>query len=560
MKLIRDNVHGDIELNPHEMRIVHTAAFQRLHGCRQLGLAHLVYPAAKHSRFEHVLGVMQVATKIANGLRDHPLFSDKELIKVLRLAALLHDMGHVPFGHTLEDEMPTIPKHDDPSEGSTDSRMEAAIKEVLYESGQPDYIEPVLQVLTAIALSKSDETLYRRVDNGSIKPPFVVLADIVGNTICADLLDYIKRDHRMTGIRATFDKRIFRYFGIGQHRFNGRDYPRVVIRLVKNGRMRGDCLGDLLDILKLRYNLSDKVLFHPQKCSADAMLIKAVRALGLSAETLMRYSDDGFLDEFRDHPMVKLIRKRELFKPVFCSGLDHITSYNERYTSEELIDLLHKGPELRFAIESKVEEALGLDPDSVIIFCPKPKMTLKPVRVLVQWRDGTVRRLNEIKDDSLTAKQVSVLEDIYPKLWKLFLFIRPGLRSRGHEIQAVFTETLKDYAKLNATCDPALQMYLETACSDYKVGKRLRSEMAVHPELAKISPSDRNKVALLAHSKLPADAYDDRFAEPVVLTEASREEDAATKALLRNIVNSALAEYKGSAAQGRLELGAKDKT
>src|SRR5260370_10539247 len=70
MKIIRDNIHGDIEFRPEEMRLLHTAEFERLHGCRQLGLSHLVYPGAKHSRFEHVLGLMHVANEIAMRMRE----------------------------------------------------------------------------------------------------------------------------------------------------------------------------------------------------------------------------------------------------------------------------------------------------------------------------------------------------------------------------------------------------------------------------------------------------------------------------------------------------------
>src|SRR6266853_577625 len=146
MKIIRDSVHGDIEFYPEEMKLIHTHGFQRLHGCRQLGLTHLVYPAAKHSRFEHVLGVMHIATLIAEQLKKQRDFftGDYRLIRVLRFAALLHDMGHVPFGHTFEDEMPIIPKHDDPSDGDTPSRMDTTVSEVLYESGNGDFAKDVL--------------------------------------------------------------------------------------------------------------------------------------------------------------------------------------------------------------------------------------------------------------------------------------------------------------------------------------------------------------------------------------------------------------------------------
>src|SRR5712692_5527371 len=156
MKVIRDNIHGDIEFYPEEMKLLHTEEFERLHGCRQLGLSHLIYPGAKHSRFEHVLGVMHVATKIAKRMRKQGFFFQKDsggghLIRVLRFAALLHDMGHVPFGHTLEDEMPVIPKHDSPS-----GRMEVAVSDVLQESHNEEYLDPVLQVLRAIAASGDD--------------------------------------------------------------------------------------------------------------------------------------------------------------------------------------------------------------------------------------------------------------------------------------------------------------------------------------------------------------------------------------------------------------------
>ena len=257
MKVIRDSVHGDLEFSPDEMRIIHTAGFQRLHGCKQLGLTYLVYPGAKHSRFEHVLGVAHLASEIAKslrqrgdffvGLKDDFLEPDNgiPLFRLLRIAALLHDMGHVPFGHTLEDEMPVIPKHDIFAEkpGAARSRMERAVREVLTDSGNEKYAEAVLQVLLAISKSKKDDELYGLVEAGQVQPEYLILADIIGNTLCADLLDYIIRDHLMTGIRGTYDPRIFRYFGVEKHVWKGKPFNRVVIRLVKNGRFRRDALA-----------------------------------------------------------------------------------------------------------------------------------------------------------------------------------------------------------------------------------------------------------------------------------------------------------------------------
>jgi uncharacterized protein len=563
MKVIRDNVHGDIEFYPEEMRLLHTAGFERLHGCRQLGLTHLIYPGAKHSRFEHVLGVMHVANQIAMRMKEEKdFFGDPggdELLHVLRFAALLHDMGHVPFGHTLEDEMPVIPKHDRPSDtgGGKPSRMDSAVSEVLLESNNGRYIQPVLQVLRAIDESKFDEKVYKSVKDGHIKPEYLVLADIIGNTICADLLDYIKRDHSMTGIRATYDPRIFRYFGVDEHK----GHKRVVIQLVRNGRVRNDALADLLDILRLRYNLSDKVLFHPKKCAAGAMLIRAVSSSGLGEEKLMRFSDDGLLDDLREVPLIKMIREWSLYKPVFVSGKTQISTYDDKRQKNDLIKNLHQDEGLRKKIESKVEEEVGLAPgmNSILIFCPSPNMTLKSVRALIKWKDGTVRRLNEIskEDDSLIRDQVSMLEDIYPQLWKLYLFCDPSLRSLGKRIQDSFCEVLEKEAGLTATCDPAFRHYLRQSCSEYQMGEMLDA----HPAVKKLSSRERSEVVVLSHARIPKDDFSDEYADQGQKVLASRKDDPALRKSLNELIDSALKQRNSGRHedQSRLELGAKEK-
>jgi uncharacterized protein len=561
MKVIRDSVHGDIELSPEEMRVLHTPEFTRLHGCRQLGITYLIYPAAKHSRFEHVLGVLHIASRIADDWEKRGLFfvgkNGPRLRAILRFSALLHDMGHVPFGHTLEDEMPIIQKHDRPSQGKDKSRMDIAVRATLQASGNAEFIEPVLQVLKAIAESKDDDGLYRLVANKTIEPDYLVIADIIGNTICADLLDYIKRDHLMTGIRATYDDRIFRYFEVGEHRHFEVDpgsgkrvearYKRVVINLVKNGRVRNDALADLLDILKLRYNLSDKVLFHPKKCAADAMLIRAITDLGLTEENLMDLSDDGLLDKYRDDHLIGMARRRELFKPVFSCGPEHVSSYDPNRDTEELVNEVHSNRSLRTEIERQVESDLGLPPDqaSVLIFCPRMKMTFKPIRALVTWKDGTVKRLNELeeKHDRLTAKQVALLQEIYYGLWKMYVFVPPLLRSRGAEIQKNFMEALKQKTGLIVSVDPALQHYLETGCSDYSIGRLLGEELERDPRFHQLDRGGQAAVATQCYSKLPSDPWDDSFAEPDAQQVAARQEPEAILQQIRVIVDAALAPH-----------------
>ena len=120
--ILRDPVHGDVPLTHEEMRVLDTVEMQRLRHVRQLGAAYLVYPGAQHSRFEHSVGTAHLAGRIAeavNQLRDRQSGAqldgyDDHALRVVRLAALVHDATHLPFGHNIEDQTGLLPRHDVP--------------------------------------------------------------------------------------------------------------------------------------------------------------------------------------------------------------------------------------------------------------------------------------------------------------------------------------------------------------------------------------------------------------------------------------------------------------
>ena len=102
-RIVVDSIHGDIELNDQEWRIVDTASFQRLRFIKQLGMGHLVYPNATHTRFAHSLGVFGIMRRILNtATRNHLAELTPGRENELRLAALLHDIGHYPYSHLME--------------------------------------------------------------------------------------------------------------------------------------------------------------------------------------------------------------------------------------------------------------------------------------------------------------------------------------------------------------------------------------------------------------------------------------------------------------------------
>ena len=211
-KTLTDSVHGDIHINHLERRLLDGAPLQRLRRVRQLGTTHLVYPGATHSRLSHSLGALRVAQELLdtvliqrNGPNPaHDLFAEwqaegrdtfdrrvAEATVLARLGALLHDVCHVPFGHSIEDDIHALVPHDENSE-----RFERLWEQ--FPNDVRDAISPELKaVLTTPLILKGDAP--------PEAAPYEFVADIVGNTICADLLDYLRRDHLYTAKAANGD-------------------------------------------------------------------------------------------------------------------------------------------------------------------------------------------------------------------------------------------------------------------------------------------------------------------------------------------------------------------
>src|SRR6059036_2229443 len=264
-KLIRDAVHGDIELGPLEVELIYTPEFQRLRGIKQLGTAYLVCPSAGHTRFENSLGTSWMAYRILQAVRRAEAISQDEE-RLIRVSALLHDVTHIPFGHTLEDERRVLPRHDKDEERVDYFFRLSAVARILKREGLQ---EPVIGVL------KGDDT-YR--------------SDIVGGAISADLLDYLRRDTYFCGLSQYYDPRIFESFTI--------DNNRLVMNLEKHGVLRHDALSELVNLLRIRYTLSERVYFHHTKVSSGAMISKAVELAlrhGLTPEELRVLKDETLI-------------------------------------------------------------------------------------------------------------------------------------------------------------------------------------------------------------------------------------------------------------------------
>jgi uncharacterized protein len=292
---------GAVCLYGPEIDIVDTPEFQRLGGIKQLGTSYFVFRGAVHTRFEHSLGALAQAQNIIDAVNRSPLSQrrvDKRGTRLARLAALLHDLPHVPFGHTLEDEFGLLVRHDE-----NFPRLDALLKNsrigaLLAEHLDAEEYEQLLFVLDAVApadeaekrLSK-EERLVERLGE------YAYVADIVANTVCADVLDYIVRDLSACGMPVSLGTRFLDYFQITPPNVPLKtNCNRMALRLDKRGMPRPDVESEVLKLLSYRYELAERVFFHHAKNAASVMIGHAVALLELhKQDTNFHWLSDDLL-------------------------------------------------------------------------------------------------------------------------------------------------------------------------------------------------------------------------------------------------------------------------
>src|SRR5438093_158958 len=176
-EIIRDPLWNNIPLDDLAMRLVDTSAFQRLRYVRQLGLAFLVYPGATHTRFEHALGTHHLARRALALLDERGTLRGipREACDLVRVAALLHDIGHYPFSHALE-EIGAM-HHEEVARPLITGGPVAALLRTTLGSDAPDQV---------IALIR-----------GESESP---LQGLISGSIDLDKLDYLRRDAFMCGV------------------------------------------------------------------------------------------------------------------------------------------------------------------------------------------------------------------------------------------------------------------------------------------------------------------------------------------------------------------------
>jgi len=428
-KTITDCIHDDIALTAMEIEIIDTPEFQRLRLYKQLGTAYLTYPCAVHTRFEHSLGTLTQADEIVNRINNNPQgdrrIGDEQKI-LIRLAALLHDIGYAPFGHELEDEASLIPKHEGRYEEFLDS-SQSKIGKIIKKYLDEDYLRELLAIL------KSGK---EEID--SLQYPYI--SDIVKNTICADLLDYVKRDNYFTGLKETLGRRFMNYFVVTptESETGKGQSLRLAIRLEKKGIMRRDVLSEVIQLLRSRYSLGEKVYYHHTKQITSAMVSKAVYISGYhqNLQQLCQLGDEGLLTDLQKQnststakQIVEEFRSRQLYKAVYW-----VTLRNARYNQHSLVRELHDNFDNRADVERQIADDCSINPEDVIIYCPDSDMALKEAAVKVMWLDGTIKELRRVDEDPPSG-ELHELNEKHLALWRFCVLLRGSLvDAKGQEI------------------------------------------------------------------------------------------------------------------------------
>ena len=236
---IIDPIHGFIRVNRSEIKIIDSSTFQRLRRIKQLSGAHLVYPGAQHSRFEHSLGVMHITNQAGLALAEKEIIKSDD-IESLRLAGLLHDIGHGPFSHLFEE---IIQKK---------------------KTSHEDYGKKIIlnsEIGDSISQSGQDKKLITKIAFGDSKNQF--MNEIISGALSADMMDYLLRDGYFTGAEhAKVDhKRII----------HSLDVYRKKLALERSA------LYSFESMMHSRYQMFKAVYFHKTVRAGEVMLLEALR-------------------------------------------------------------------------------------------------------------------------------------------------------------------------------------------------------------------------------------------------------------------------------------------
>jgi uncharacterized protein len=364
---IRDPIHNFVTIPDELMPLVNTSALQRLRGIRQLALANLVYPGALHTRFDHTLGVTHVAGMMAEQLKI-----DAGELRLVLLAALLHDIGHGPFSHVSEESLSRFADRTTLKEGQKDHKIhEVVTAEIIRTDAE----------LGKLLKEEERNNVCTLLKQGFGRP---ILKQIVSGPLDADKQDYLLRDSRFCGVE----------YG----KFDLHQLQRSLLLDEEDLMIDPDGVHAVEQFVLAKYHMTANVYRHRVRLITDQMIGRAI-TLGIDVDGLeqlrilyrfnnspefirnyQKWDDARFLEVFcprgseppgkASGEVLRRLRERDLLKRAFSERIDVLFDPRFREMLKELPE--PKRDHLRGEIETGMAEflskelAVGVDSRMVI--------------------------------------------------------------------------------------------------------------------------------------------------------------------------------------------------
>ncbi len=344
---IRDPVHGYISVTAVERDLIDTRAVQRLRRLKQLSGAYFTYPGAEHSRFLHSIGVMHISGKIASRFKGYGYLTDDDCQKI-RIAGLLHDIGHGPFSHMFEEVLDKYRgmTHEDVGEWLI---RQGELKDVLTEYGY----SPVELSRLSVGKLETKEKAF--------------LNQIIASQFDADVMDYLVRDSYFAGVQ---------YGNIDVERLTNS------LDLVEGSlAMDIEALYALEAFVIARYEMFKAVYFHRTVRAAEVMIIRAMdyanKALGFTAfqspEDFLRLDDQSVvhsLISIEDTSEKELKIAKEFAEMYYTRRLFKAVHQSLYHRKDDLFANIMNRSDVRLKLSTEIGEKAGVDPDYIIIDVP----------------------------------------------------------------------------------------------------------------------------------------------------------------------------------------------
>jgi len=405
-EVVRDPLWDNITLDDAALSLVDSAPFQRLRYVRQLGHAFLVYPGATHSRFEHALGAYHLTRRALATLESRGELTgiSEDDCTAVTFAALLHDVGHYPFSHSLEEA--GFPSH----EAQGEARLTSGV---------------LLDRLRAIGGAEFPARVAALIRSRSASP----LQGLISGTLDLDKIDYLCRDSRMCGVP---------YGTVDVDRLLGS------VIMLPAGPAGTRTLGvqdkgesALESLLFAKYQMYRNVYWHHAVRSATCMFKRAARGAvrhgTVTRERVAELTDDELMQlliEKEGSPLARALRERRLYKRALDLPGNEVASASPEWVADD--------PDLLEQVEDALALELGLTPGELLLDFPS-RHSMLGVDLPLKLRDGSVERLtDEGRAGHLGLPRIA--GELYQSARRLRVFVARSI-GRGVEEVATLIET-----------------------------------------------------------------------------------------------------------------------